>query len=176
MLSGHIQGLLLAMLSRMIKPQYILEIGTYTGYSAICLAEGLTENGMLYSIDKNDELTDFALKYIKKAGKENQIRLKTGDAIKIIPELRQTFDLVFIDADKTEYCEYYSLVFPKIRKNGWILADNVLWSGKVTDDKTLDPETRGIREFNEMVQQDRRTENIIIPQRDGLMMIRKIKD
>ena len=174
MLSGHFQGRLLSMLSHMIQPERILEIGTYTGYSAICLAEGLTENGKLTTIDINEELEDIAREFIQKANLENKIEYIIGDAMQIVPQLDEQYDLVFIDADKKNYCNYYHLVFDKVKPGGYILADNVLWSGKVVEDyETLDSETKIIMDYNKMVHQDPRVQEILLPIRDGLMLARK---
>lgn len=174
MLSGHLQGKILEMLSKMIQPKKILELGTYTGYSAICLAKGLKENGTLHTIEINDELEDFISKYISKAGLENQIKLHFGDAREIIPEISDMFDLVFIDADKREYLEYYNIVFDYVKPGGYIFADNVLWSGKVIELESPDDEyTKGIFEFNEFIKKDNRVEKVILPLRDGLTLIRK---
>ena len=175
MLSGHLQGQLLKMISQMISPSRILEIGTFTGYSAICMARGLAHDGILHTIDINDELAETAKRYFRLAGLENAIVMHVGDAIRIIPEIDENFDLVFIDGDKEEYLQYYEKVFPKINRGGFILADNVLWGGKVLaeygDD---DKETRCIREFNAFVAADDRVERLLLPFRDGIFMIRKI--
>jgi predicted O-methyltransferase YrrM len=175
MLSGHFQGRLLSMLSKMIKPKMILEIGTYTGYSAICLAEGLAENGKLITIDVNAEQEHRVRKYIAEAGLQNQIQFIIGDALNIIKTLPHTYDLIFIDADKPNYTNYYDLVFDKLNKGGYIIADNVLWSGKVVDEKeiTKDKDTQILDTFNKKIQQDERVENILLPIRDGLMVVRK---
>jgi predicted O-methyltransferase YrrM len=174
MLSGHFQGRLLSMLSHMIQPERILEIGTYTGYSAICLAEGLTENGKLTTIDINEELEDIAREFIQKANLENKIEYIIGDAMQIVPQLDEQYDLVFIDADKKNYCNYYHLVFDKVKPGGYILADNVLWSGKVVEDyEALDSETKIIMDYNKMVHEDPRVQEILLPIRDGLMLARK---
>jgi len=173
MLSGHLQGRALSMISHMIKPQRILEIGTYTGYSAICLAEGLQKNGKLITIDINEELENRVLAYIEKAGFKNTIELRIGNALDLIPKLEDEFDLVFIDADKENYLKYYFKVFDKVKKNGYIIADNVLWSGKVVNPKP-DKDTRAILEFNSFVHNDRRVENLLMPIRDGLMILRKL--
>jgi caffeoyl-CoA O-methyltransferase len=175
MISGHLQGKFLEMISYMIRPVHILEIGTFTGYSAICMARGLAENGMLYTIDINDEIRDFTLDHIRKAGMEERITLHTGNAIDVIPALDGPFDLVFIDGEKSEYIQYYELVLPKVRQGGFIIADNVLWDDKVYRQEYKNDEyTRHIDLFNKTVAGDPRTENIIIPLRDGLMLIRKI--
>lgn len=175
MLSGHVQGRLLSFFSHMIRPQYILEIGTYTGYSAICLAEGLQEGGKLYTIDINEELEAMVRSYFEKAGVTPKIEYLIGNALHIIPSLHQTFDLVFIDADKVNYHHYYDLVIDKVRPGGFIVADNVLWSGKVVAEtiKKGDAETKAILDFNNKIQQDSRVENILLPVRDGLMITRK---
>lgn len=174
MLSGSQQGRFLSMLSQMICPKNILEIGTYTGYSAICLSEGLAEKGQIHTIEIDPELEQIANKYFKKAGIENKVVQYFGDAMKLIPELKMQFDLVFIDADKENYANYYNLIIDKVRVGGSILVDNVLWSGKVIQPlKNGDKDTQGIIEFNELVQQDSRVENVLLPLRDGLMLIRK---
>lgn len=174
MLSGQQQGRFLSMLSHMIRPKAILEIGTYTGYSAICLAEGLPSEGKIHTLELDPELEQIANKYFKKAGVEKQIIQYFGDALEIIPSLDILFDLVFIDADKNNYANYYRLIFDKVRSGGYILVDNVLWSGKVIESlKKGDKDTLGIIEFNMLVQQDERVENVLLPIRDGLMLIRK---
>ncbi len=173
MSTGHSQGKLLEFISRMIKPEFILEIGTFTGYSAICLAKGLKPGGRLITIEINDEITEFAQSYFHKAGMENKILQMTGKAQDIIPRLDYKFDLVYIDGDKREYTEYFNLVIDKINNDGFIIADNVLWGGKIFDSDTKDPQTLGIIEFNEMIRCDTRIEKIILPLRDGLMLIRK---
>ena len=174
MVSGHLQGAILTMISNMIAPEKILEIGTFTGYSAICLARGLKKNGCLDTIEINDELEDFILSYFKKAGVEKQINLHIGNALDLVKELPGPYDLVFIDGDKREYSAYYNLVFEKVRPGGFIIADNVLWGSKVTDPEYKnDPFTKGIMEFNELVHIDIRTENVILPVRDGLMLCKK---
>jgi caffeoyl-CoA O-methyltransferase len=176
MLSGHLQGRCLAMLSNMIEPQNILEIGTYTGYSAICLSEGLQAHGKLLTIDINDELSEMVHAYFDKAGLMNKLEHITGDALKIIPELKINFDLVFIDADKENYCNYYDLVFDKLNPGGYIIADNVLWSGHVIEhESTWDHETKCIHAFNEKVKNDPRVSRVLLPIRDGLLVIRKLK-
>lgn len=177
MLSGHYQGRLLSMLSRMIRPKVILEIGTYTGYSALCLAEGLAEGGRLITIDVNAEQEDRIRKYIAEAGMENRIQFIIGDAKNIIPTLPHTYDLVFIDADKPNYINYYHLAIERLNPGGFIIADNVLWSGKVVDEKerTKDADTRLLDTFNKMVQEDDRVENVLLPVRDGLMVLCKVK-
>jgi caffeoyl-CoA O-methyltransferase len=175
MLSGPLQGKFLELVSKMIRPSGILEIGTFTGYSAICLARGLNSEGLLHTIDINDELAEVALKYFKLAGLENKIILHTGDAIEIIPKLDEWFDLVFLDGDKEQYVQYYELVFPCLKIGGFILADNVLWGGKVLPGSTdHDKETRGIREFNAHIKDDNRVEKLLLPFRDGIYILRKV--
>ncbi len=174
MLSGHIQGQFLEMFSGLIQPTRVLEIGTFTGYSAICLAKGLTDTGMLYTIDINEELQPMVEKYIGKAELTEKVKLLTGDARIIIPELKETFDLVFIDADKTNYSLYFDLIIDKVRLGGYIIADNVLWSGKVIEEKK-DKDTLAIDAYNKKVQGDNRVENFILPLRDGLNIARKVK-
>jgi caffeoyl-CoA O-methyltransferase len=174
MVCGHIQGKFLEMISRMINPSSILEIGTFTGYSAICLAKGLKPDGRLITIEPNDELTDFTHSYFVKAGVDKKIVQMTGPAQEIIPELNQVFDLVYIDGDKREYIDYYNLTIDKVRPDGIIIADNVLWGGKIHDKTTKDPQTKGIIEFNEMIRRQKNIDNIILPLRDGIMIIRKI--
>jgi len=173
MLSGHLQGRFLSMISAMMNPKRILEIGTFTGYSAICLAEGLSEDGILHSIELNDENEEKIRKYLIKTNLIDKVQLHFGDAMKILPGLQDTFDLVFLDADKENYINYYHLVFNKLRKGGIILADNSLWSGKVVDNTQNDKETQGIREFNSIVTQDSRVDNVLLTIRDGIMIIRK---
>jgi predicted O-methyltransferase YrrM len=183
MLSGPVQGRFLEMISRMIRPERILEIGTFTGYSAICLAQGLAEGGKLHTLEAEGAYAEIAREYFGKAGLTDRIILHEKDALQIIPELNEIFDLVFIDAAKELYIDYYKLVFDKVRKNGYILADNTLWDGKVleagrTGDKETwrqgDQETRGIIEFNKMVQEDERVENVLLSIRDGVSVIRKL--
>jgi predicted O-methyltransferase YrrM len=175
MLSGHVQGKLLEMMSKMIAPAAILEIGTFTGYSAICLAKGLKPGGVLHTIDKNDELRHIAEHFVRRSEFASQIRLHTGDALKIVPRMNLLFDLVFIDGDKREYPEYYRAVAEKVRKGGYIFADNVLWSGKLLADiKPGDKHSAALAAFNDTVQNDDRVENLLLPLRDGLTIIRKI--
>ena len=175
MLSGHLQGRVLSMISHMIKPDYILEIGTYTGYSAICLAEGLSEKGKLITIDINPELEDVITSHAEKAGFANKIQFIVGDAYQIIRTLPYMYDLVFIDADKLSYAKYYNQVLEKLKPGGFILVDNVLWSGKVVDEIELakDKDTISLHAFNEMIRDDVRVEKVLIPIRDGLFLIRK---
>jgi caffeoyl-CoA O-methyltransferase len=177
MLSGHLQGRILKMICRMIRPESILEIGTFTGYSAICMAEGITMYGSIDTIEINDELESFIRKYIAEAGFEHQINLLVGDALEIIPTLDKTYDFVFIDGNKRNYTEYYKMVMPLVRMGGFILADNVLWSGKVIDPDALnDEQTKGIIEFNQHIKDDPRVEKVIFPIRDGFTIIQKIAD
>jgi len=175
MLSGHLQGKILTLFSYMVNPTFILEIGTYTGYSAICLAKGLKPGGKLTTIEINPELVDFARKYFDRSGLNHSIVQKTGNALDIIPQLTIEWDLVFIDADKENYLNYYKMIIDQMRMGGFIIADNVLWDGKVLNSvDTQDKETRGITEFNDFVQRDSRVENVLLPVRDGLMILRKI--
>lgn len=174
MLSGHLQGRFLSFISKLQQPKLILEIGTYTGYSALCLAEGLAENGKLISIDVNEETSAFAKLFIEKTEYANKIDLVLADAKDYIPTIKESIDLVFIDADKKNYLNYYHLVIDKLNKGGLIIADNVLWSGKITmPESTMDKETIAIHQFNQFVQQDNRVENMLLPIRDGLMVVRK---
>lgn len=174
MLSGHIQGRILSMLSHMIKPNRILEIGTYTGYSAICMAEGLTEDGKIITIDKNIELKEMVLQYFSEAGIIDKVDYLLGDAMDLISPINGPLDMVFIDADKINYYNYYNLVFDKVRPGGFIIADNVLWSGKVIkSENKIDKDTQAIMDFNRLVHEDNRVENVLIPIRDGLMILRK---
>lgn len=174
MISGHLQGQVLTMLSKMIRPQYILEIGTFTGYSAICLAKGLKKDGKLITIEIDDELENLAKKYFKKAGIQHLTEQRIGAALEIIPTLKQNFDLVFIDAHKPEYPAYYKAVFDKVKSGGYIIADNTLWSGKVLETPAIDDlQTRGIVEFNSIIKNDERVEKVILPLRDGMTVIRK---
>lgn len=175
MLSGHYQGRLLSMLSRMLQPKNVLEIGTFTGYSALCLAEGLAEGGKVYSIEADEELEDRIRKNIAAAGKTESIELIIGQALDVIPQLSVTFDLVFIDADKLNYLRYYQEVIDKVRIGGLILTDNVLWSGKVLDEKINDATTQSLREFNAYLAEDNRTEKVLLPVRDGLFLTLKIR-
>ncbi|WP_167604987.1 O-methyltransferase [Maribellus sediminis] len=174
MISGHLQGQVLTMLSKMIGPKNILELGTYTGYSAICLAKGLQEGGKLVTIEVDDELESLAQKYFKKAGLQDKIEQRIGSALDIIPTLNKPFDLVFLDADKREYLDYYNLLIYRLESGAYILADNTLWSGKVLDKpKADDWQTLGILEFNEAIKKDHRVEKVILPLRDGMTLIRK---
>jgi caffeoyl-CoA O-methyltransferase len=174
MISGKTQGLFLEMISRMIKPQHILEIGTFTAYATVCLAQGLAETGVITTIEINPELEDRIISHLEKAGIIKKTRIIIGDALKIIPELNDTFDLVFIDGDKEQYTDYFKAILPFVRPGGIILTDNVLWNGKVTEQlDTSDKETRGIMEFNEYVLACPDTKVVIIPLRDGVSIIRK---
>jgi predicted O-methyltransferase YrrM len=172
MLSGKVQGQFLKFISQMVRPERVLEIGTFTGYAAICLAEGLTENGKLFTIDINEELEAIVKTHVEKAGLQNKIIQIIGNAAQEIQQLDETFDLVFIDADKQNYGLYFDLVIDKVRTGGIILADNVLWSGKIIQEQK-DKDTQKLAEFNDKVQQDNRVENVIVSIRDGIMMIRK---
>ena len=171
MMSDHLTGTLLQLISSMKQPKYILEIGTYTGYSAICLAKGLQQDGHIHTIEINEELKDFISKYFQKAKLDKKITLHIGDALKLIPKIKVIFDIIFIDADKKNYCNYYELALQKINKGGYILIDNVLWNGKVLHKpKKHDIETQEIQKLNEKIQRDNRVENLLLPIRDGLMI------
>lgn len=174
MLSGHVLGSFLTLFSQLISPHHILEIGTYTGYSAICLAKGLKPGGRLTTLEVNDELRPTALKFFKKAGVSDRIDLLNGSAMEIIPTLQESFELVFLDANKEEYLDYYELVFDKVPSGGFILADNALWGGKVLEEGDSDPSTVAIRQFNRKITSDPRVENYLMPVRDGLMIIKKL--
>ena len=173
MLSGPQQGALLRFISLMLRPRRVLEIGTFTGYAALCLAEGLTEDGLLHTIEVNDELAWLIRQYVEKAGLSDKIRLHLGDAADIVPHLDETFDLIFLDAGKMDYAQHYELVLPKLRPGGFLLADNVLWDGKVAGTEMKDATTLALRAFNDKIHQDPRVENLLLPLRDGLMMVRK---
>ncbi len=174
MLSGHLQGRILKMFCRMLRPKRVLEIGTYTAYATLCMAEGMDE-GLIHTIEINDEMEDFIMKYVSQSPHKEKIKVHFGDAMEIIPTLHETFDLVFIDANKRIYSDYYDLVFPFVRQGGLILADNTLWDGKVTDAHTppADKQTLGILAFNDKIKADPRVEKVILPLRDGLTMIWK---
>lgn len=176
MLSGHFQGRVLSIFSKMIKPNRILEIGTYTGYSALCLAEGLTDEGKLVTIDVNEELENRVRGYFNSSDFRSKITYLVGDAIQLIPTISEKWDIVFIDADKLNYLNYYHLVFSSVKVGGYIIADNVLWSGKVADSTKQDRETNVLREYNDFVHNDRRVEEVLMPIRDGLMIARKISE
>ncbi|MFD1615489.1 O-methyltransferase [Gelatiniphilus marinus] len=176
MLSGHYQGRLLSMISKLVNPKNILEIGTYTGYSALCLAEGLQAKGELHTIDINEELQDFQRKYFDKSDFGNQIVQHLGNALDIIPKLDKTFDLVFIDADKENYSNYFNTIIDKLNTGGIILSDNVLWSGKILDItfKKEDTSTPALIEYNKLLKHDKRVETVVLPIRDGLTISRKL--
>jgi caffeoyl-CoA O-methyltransferase len=173
MLSGHLQGRFLSFISKLLAPQRILEIGTYTGYSALCLAEGLRPDGVLLTIDPNEETNHFAKKFIERSPYTSRIKQLEGNASEIIPTLNETFDMVFIDADKKSYCLYFDLILAKVRSGGIIIADNVLWSGKVLSEKK-DAETRAISDFNQKVAADKLVTSLLLPLRDGLMLMQKL--
>ena len=174
MISGHYQGRILSLISKIISPKKILEIGTYTGYSAICLCEGMDKDGILHTIDNNKELVKIQNKYFKKANLTNKIVQHCGDAKNIIPTIEEEFDIVFIDADKESYPEYYDLIIKKVRSGGIIIADNILWSGKILEKVEKDDQaTKSIIEFNNKISEDDRVKNIILPIRDGLNIVRK---
>ena len=176
MISGHFQGRVLSFISQLIRPETILEIGTYTGYATLCLAEGLTKNGKIHTIEINEELIDFQKKYFNQSKFKNQIFTHIGDAIDIIPKLKLKYDLIFLDADKANYPNYMEMVVPKLKKGGVLVADNVLWNGKVLDyqQKRDDIETKGIKLFSELVKKNSSLQTLLLPIRDGLMMCRKI--
>ena len=193
MLAGHLQGAFLSMISQMIKPERILEIGTFTGYSTICLAAGLAgpslpaiyptpdpspkregSSGVIHTIEVDPELEGMAIRYFQEAGIEDLVILHIGNAMEIIPALKEQWDLVYIDADKPNYLNYYKMVFENVRPGGYIIADNVLWGGKVLESKPRNKETLGIIEFNEFVHRDERVENVVLPVRDGIMVVRKL--
>lgn len=175
MLSGHMQGRFLAMMSRMIRPERVLEVGTYTGYSALCMAEGLSPKGKLITLDINEELQKRVQGYFNESKWAEQIDYRIGNALELIPEIEGPFDLVFIDADKENYRNYYDLVIDKVRPGGFIIADNVLWSGKVLPAyrKKLDKDTQAIIDFNAAMHADARVENVLVPIRDGLLVLCK---
>ena len=175
MLSGAYQGKLLEMISYMMKPSKILEIGAYVGYSAVCLAKGLENDGILHTIEADEELEDIILKTINDANLDNKIKLHIGEALNVLPSIDEEFDLVFIDADKINYINYYEQVLPKVRTGGIIILDNILWSGKVVyTQPKLDKETATLIQLNDLIQNDPRVENLLLPIRDGLMICRKI--
>lgn len=174
MLSGQMQGRLLSLFSTMMRPRRILEIGTYTGYSALCLAEGLTDDGRLITIDVNEELESFTRSFFDKSPLGNKIDFRIANAVELIPTLNDTFDIVFIDADKMNYGMYYDLVFDKVRSGGVIIADNVLWSGKVVQtEKKIDKDTQALLDFNQKIHNDPRVSHLLLPVRDGLMIAQK---
>jgi len=176
MLSGHSQGLFLQLIVAMIRPKRVLEIGTYTGYSALCLAKNLDENSLLHTIEINDEVAAFAQKFFKKSEFCSKILSHVGDAVEIIAQFNEMFQLVFMDGNKRDYVKYYNCIFDKVESGGFIIADNVLWDGHVLDENKLlnDAQTKGISEFNEMIRNDERVEKLMLPLRDGLLVIRKI--
>lgn len=174
MASGHIQGQLLRMLVRMINPKSILEIGTFTGYSAICMALGLPEGGRLYTFDVDDELEDFARRWIESSPVADKIVYKIGSALDEVPKMGQMFDLIFIDGDKREYVEYYNMAMQHLNKGGWILADNTLWDGHVIEEDRHDAHTESVRRFNKLIKDDPRVEKVILPLRDGLTIIQRV--
>lgn len=172
MLSGFVQGRILSMFSKMIRPSVVLEIGTYLGYSALCFAEGLATGGKVITLDVNEETNRVARSFVERTKFKDSIEFHLGNAVEIIPQLFETFDLVFIDADKPNYSNYYNLVFDKVRTGGFIIADNVLWSGRVLDEQK-DESTQALHDFNQMVLADTRVSNVLLPIRDGLMVVCK---
>lgn len=175
MLSGHLQGRLLSTISKMIRPKVILEIGTYTGYSTLCLAEGLAENGVIHTLDNNEELVDFQRKYFKKAGFDKKIIQHTGEALEMIPQINKNYDLVFIDADKNNYSLYFDQIIDSVNTGGIILSDNVLWGGKVVKTPLVnDRDTQSIIAYNTKLTNDKRVETLLLPLRDGFSIARKI--
>ena len=175
MLSGHVQGRFLSMISKLVNPEIIVEVGTYTGYSCLCLAEGLKKNGKIITIEKDEEFASIAKKFFDRSNYKEKISLLIEDATKAIENISEKIDLAFIDADKVNYTKYYDMLFPKLKIGGLIVADNVLWSGKVTEDVS-DNETQSIKNFNTKVKNDERVENLIVGIRDGIMVCQKIKD
>lgn len=175
MLSGHVQGRFLSMISKLVNPEIILEVGTYTGYSCLCLAEGLKKNGKIITIEKNEEFASIAKKFFDRSKYKEKISLLVEDAASAIENINEKIDLAFIDADKLNYTKYYDMLFPKLKAGGLIVADNVLWSGKVTEEVS-DNETQSIKNFNTKVKNDERVENLIVGIRDGIMVCQKIKD
>ena len=175
MLSGHVQGRFLSMISKLVNPEIIVEVGTYTGYSCLCLAEGLKKNGKIITIEKDEEFASIAKKFFDRSNYKEKISLLIEDATKAIENISEKIDLAFIDADKVNYTKYYDMLFPKLKIGGLIVADNVLWSGKVTK-KVSDNETQSIKNFNTKVKNDERVENLIVGIRDGIMVCQKIKD
>ena len=175
MLSGHVQGRFLSMISKLVNPEIIVEVGTYTGYSCLCLAEGLKKNGKIITIEKDEEFASIARKFFDRSKYKEKISLIIDDATNVIENINEKIDLAFIDADKVNYSKYYDMLFPKLKIGGLIVADNVLWSGKVTEDVS-DNETQSIKNFNTKVKNDERVENLIVGIRDGIMVCQKIKD
>ena len=177
MCSGHLQGSLLTLLSKLVRPDRILEIGTYTGYSALCLVKGLADNGLLHTIEINEEFEQFAAEFFEEAGMSERIIHHIGHAEKIIPQLDELFDLVFIDADKRKYLTHFNLLLPKVKVGGIIIADNTLWAGKIVEKvERTDEQTKGVIQFNDFVKADPRVETFMIPIRDGMTVLRKISD
>ena len=177
MASGHIQGRLLKMLVGMIKPQLVLEVGTFTGYATLCMAEGLPDGGVIHTIEIDDELEDFIRKGFDRSPLRDRINLHIGDALKLVPQIGLEFDMIFLDGDKTQYPDYYTVLMDYLKPGGYMIADNTLWDGHVVDSSyDKDPQTVGVRRFNDMVQADVRTEVAMIPIRDGLTIIRKIEN
>ena len=176
MASGHLQGRLLKMLVGMVRPRLVLEIGTYSGYSGLCIAEGLPEGGHLHTVEINDEQEDFTLPWLKNSPWGNRITMHIGDALEVVPRLGLRFDMAFIDGDKRRYVDYYEMVMAHLNEGGYILADNTLWDGHVVEAETHDAQTEGIRAFNDLVAADERVEKVILPLRDGLSIIRKVKN
>ncbi|HOS15675.1 MAG TPA: O-methyltransferase [Bacteroidales bacterium] len=175
MISGHIQGLFLQMISNLVKPKRILELGTFTGYSTICLAKGLTNDGLIYTIEEEPELEYIIHKYLHQTPFYSKVKLMIGKALDFIPSLHETWDIIYIDADKTNYLNYYKLLLPSLSKNGILLADNVLWSGKILNHPSSDDkETKALSEFNEYVKNDNNVTNLLLPLRDGIMIVQKI--
>ena len=173
MISGAFQGRVLSMLTKLIRPKNILEIGTYTGYSTLCFAEGIPKNGKILTIDKNEELVDLQQKYFIKSGNQDQIKSFVGNALEIIPQIKETFDLVFIDADKSNYVNYFNLVIDKMNSGGIILSDNVLWNGKVVEKlNPKDKDTKALLQYNKLLNEDERMETVLLPIRDGLTISR----
>jgi len=175
MASGHLQGRLLKMLVGMVKPKQVLEIGTYSGYSGLCIAEGLPEGGHLHTVEINDEQEDFTLPWFQGSPYRDKITMHIGDALEVVPRLGMRFDMAFIDGDKRKYVEYYEMVMAHLNVDGYILADNTLWDGHVVEEETKDAQTEGIRAFNDWVAKDDRVEKVILPLRDGLTIIKKVK-
>jgi predicted O-methyltransferase YrrM len=174
MLAGHLQGRILKMFCRMLRPHRVLEIGTYTGYATLCMAEGLEEGALIHTIEINDEMEDFIMKYFPRSPYKDKIKLHFGDALELIPMLGETFDMVYIDGDKRQYSDYFETAFPYIRQGGLILADNTLWDGKVIEEvHSSDRQTEEILHFNDKIKNDDRIEKVILPLRDGLTMIWK---
>jgi predicted O-methyltransferase YrrM len=176
MASGHLQGRLLKMLVGMVRPKLVLEIGTYSGYSGLCIAEGLPEGGHLHTVEINDEQEDFTLPWFQGSPYKDKITMHIGDALEVVPKLGLRFDMAFIDGDKRKYVDYYEMVMTYLNKGGYILADNTLWDGHVVEEDTKDAQTEGIRAFNDWVAKDDRVEKVILPLRDGLSIIKKLKN